>query len=207
MRSTFKVLFYLKKNKHKIQPVVPVMGRITVNGTIAQFSAKINVPPHLWEVKGGRAKGKSTEADRINRHLDNIRTQIGKHYQSICDHDDYISANKVKNAYLGFGRKYKLLLELCDDFCKDYKTRVDVDRTIHSLRRYHMARHTFATTVTLMNGVPLETVSKMLGHKYTTTTQIYAKVTNQMIGNAINQIEDKIGDRFQFPTLTEESDG
>lgn len=73
MRSTFKVLFYLKKDKHKVQPVVPVMGRITVNGTIAQFSAKLSVPPHLWEVKGGRAKGKSLEADRINRHLDNIR--------------------------------------------------------------------------------------------------------------------------------------
>ena len=68
-------------------------------------------------------------------------------------------------------------------------------------------RHTFATTVSLMNGIPLETVSKMLGHKYTTTTQIYAKVTNQMIGNAISRIEDKIGDRFQFPTLKEESDG
>ena len=64
MRSTFKVLFYLKKDKHKVQPVVPVMGRITVNGTIAQFSAKLSVPPHLWEVKGGRAKGKSLEADR-----------------------------------------------------------------------------------------------------------------------------------------------
>ena len=45
MRSTFKVLFYLKKDKHKVQPVVPVMGRITVNGTIAQFSAKLSVPP------------------------------------------------------------------------------------------------------------------------------------------------------------------
>ena len=53
MRSTFKVLFYLKKDKHKVQPVVPVMGRITVNGTIAQFSAKLSVPPHLWQVKGG----------------------------------------------------------------------------------------------------------------------------------------------------------
>ena len=71
----------------------------------------------------------------------------------------------------------------------------------------YTARHTFATTVSLMNGIPLETVSKMLGHKYTTTTQIYAKVTNQMIGNAISRIEDKIGDRFQFPTLKEESDG
>lgn len=58
-----------------------------------------------------------------------------------------------------------------------------------------------------MNGIPLETVSKMLGHKYTTTTRIYAKVTNRMIGNAMSRIEDKIGDRFRFPTLTEESDG
>ena len=53
MRSTFKVLFYLKRNKE--QPLAPVMGRITVNGTITQFSAKIEVPVRLWEVKGGRA--------------------------------------------------------------------------------------------------------------------------------------------------------
>lgn len=46
----------------------------------------------------------------------------------------------------------------------------------------HMARHTFATTVTLTQGVPLETVSKMLGHKRITTTQIYARITNDKIG-------------------------
>ena len=56
MRSTFKVLFYLKRNK--VQSLAPVMGRIMVNGTIAQFSAKIEVPVRLWEVKGGRAKGR-----------------------------------------------------------------------------------------------------------------------------------------------------
>ena len=40
-----------------------------------------------------------------------------------------------------------------------------------------MARHTFATTVTLTQGVPLETVSKMLGHSDIRTTQVYARVT------------------------------
>lgn len=49
------------------------MGRITVNNSIAQFSAKLSAPATLWMVSGGRAKGKSVEADRINRHLDNKR--------------------------------------------------------------------------------------------------------------------------------------
>ena len=44
MRSTFKVLFYLKRNKKKTQSEVPLMGRITVNGTISQFSAKLSDP-------------------------------------------------------------------------------------------------------------------------------------------------------------------
>ena len=123
MRSTFKVLFYLKRNKDKDQKVVPVMGRITVNGSIAQFSAKLSVPETLWEVSGGRAKGRSLEADRINRHLDNIRTQIGKHYQDICDRESYVTAEKVKNAYLGFGEKYRLLSRSVREvYCRPQET-------------------------------------------------------------------------------------
>jgi hypothetical protein len=137
MRSTFKVLFYLKRNKDKDQKVVPVMGRITVNGSIAQFSAKLSVPEMLWEVSGGRAKGRSLEADRINRHLDNIRTQIGKHYQDICDRESYVTAEKVKNAYLGFGEKYRLLLEAFEKFTGDLKKRVGIDRCHGTWNRYY----------------------------------------------------------------------
>ena len=136
MRSTFKVLFYLKRNKKKTQSAVPLMGRITVNGTISQFSAKLTVPERLWEVRGGRAKGRSLEADRINRHLDDIRSQIDRHYRDIRDRESYVTAEKVKNAWLGFGKRYRTLLSTFRSFTDDLHGRIGVDRSKNTWYRY-----------------------------------------------------------------------
>ena len=56
----------------------------------------------------------------------------------------------------------------------------------------HIARHTFATTVTLSNGVPIETVSKLLGHSSLKTTQIYAQVLDQKISEDMDVLEAKL---------------
>ena len=57
---------------------------------------------------------------------------------------------------------------------------------------FHMARHTFATTVTLSNGVPIETVLKLLGHTKLATTQIYARVLDKKISDDMNKLRDKL---------------
>jgi len=59
---------------------------------------------------------------------------------------------------------------------------------IHKNITFHVARHTFATTVTLSNGVPIETVSKLLGHRKLTTTQIYARVLQKKVGEDMEQL-------------------
>ena len=61
---------------------------------------------------------------------------------------------------------------------------------------FHCGRHTYATEITLSQGVPLETVSKMLGHTRIATTQIYAKVTDDKIDADTQALDQKLAERF-----------
>ena len=58
---------------------------------------------------------------------------------------------------------------------------------------FHLARHTFATTMTLGKGVPIESVSKMLGHTNIQTTQIYARITADKIGKDMEVLSRNLG--------------
>lgn len=82
-----------------------------------------------------------------------------------------VPTNQKVNAYL------KELADICG-----IKTRIT----------FHIARHTFASTVTLDNGIPIDSVSKMLGHRSIKTTQIYAKVSNKKIGNDTASLHQKL---------------
>lgn len=84
-------------------------------------------------------------------------------------------ATEIINLCEGFDQE--LLLPVCSNqkmnkYLKEIAKKCGISDKV----TFHMARHTFATTVTLQNGVPIATVSKMLGHSKISTTQIYAKV-------------------------------
>ncbi|WP_414617427.1 site-specific integrase [Dyadobacter sp. 32] len=83
-----------------------------------------------------------------------------------------VLSNQKTNAYL------KEIAELC---------------RINKHLTFHLARHTFATTVTLTNGVPIESVSKMLSHTSIKTTQIYAKIVDRKISDDMNTLKSKLG--------------
>lgn len=154
MKSTFKVLFYLKKGSEKKNGEVMIMARITIDGKLCQFSTKQSIQPDNWSIAAGKAKGR--DAGRINALLDDIRSSLNTIYHEMQRRDNYVTAEKVKNEFLG-----------------------------------HLARHTFATTTTLSKGVPIETVSKMLGHTNIETTQIYARITNSKIGSDMQGLDKK----------------
>lgn len=86
-----------------------------------------------------------------------------------------ILSNQKMNAYL------KELADICE---------------IEKELTFHIARHTFATTITLSNGVPIETVSKMLGHKSLRTTQHYAKVLDRKVSDDMAILKQKFSNQF-----------
>ena len=143
-RSTFKVLFYVKRQSEK-HGQVPVMGRITINGTMSQFSSKLSVRSSLWDAKANKASGRSLEAQRLNEKLENIKTNIGKQYQRLCDRDSYVTAEKVRNAFLGMGDDCRLLLQTFDEYLADFRKRVGKDRAYSSYEDYCKRRNRLAS--------------------------------------------------------------
>jgi len=86
-----------------------------------------------------------------------------------------VSSNQKMNAYL------KEIADLCK---------------INNSLTFHIARHTFATTVTMSNGVPIESISKMLGHKNIRTTQHYAKILDRKVSDDMLLLKSKLVSLF-----------
>ena len=336
MRSTFKVLFYVKKGSEKPNGNLPLMCRITVDGEIKQFSCKMDVPLRLWDVKNNRASGKSAEAQRINHAVDKIRVEVNRRYQELMqtgsadfplkelnlsfinDFEYFLRTEKKcrTNTIWGYMIVLKHIVSIArndgrlpfnpfagyinspESVDRGYLTQAEIQTLInapmkngqHELVRdlfvfsvftglaysdvknlttdrlqtffdgnlwiitrrkktntesnirlldvpqriiekykgmtrdghvfpmpsnttcnkilkeisrqcgfkvrltYHVARHTNATTVLLSNGVPIETVSRLLGHTNIKTTQIYAKITAQKISRDMEALSHKLED-------------
>ena len=146
MRSTFKILFYANKGKEK-DGIVPIMGRITINGTQSQFCCKKTIPLDMWDVKGNCAKGRSKESLQINRDLDNIKAQIIKHYQHLSDREAFVTAEMVRNSFQGFGSEYETLLNAFDKDIASLKKSVGKDRVASTQSAMQLSRKDVASFI------------------------------------------------------------
>ena len=76
MKSTFRVLFFLKRDKVKKNGNMPIMARVTIDGKLAQFNTKLEINPAHWSVKLGKASGRTAEAVHINSMLESIHSTV-----------------------------------------------------------------------------------------------------------------------------------
>ena len=142
MNNELKVSFYLKREgnteRTETNPdaVYPIVGKIIIGNTIAQFGSKLKVEERLWSVKSGRAIGKSRVAVELNREINKINLSIHAHYRDILKRTGKVTAIEVKNAFQGIATAQKTLLILFGEMMEDFKGRIGIDRAQSTYKQY-----------------------------------------------------------------------
>ncbi|MDR2085358.1 MAG: site-specific integrase [Bacteroidales bacterium] len=125
MRSTYKVLFYIKGNAIKSNGKAPIMARITLDGKVSQFSLKCEVNPADWNPNAGKAIGKTAQIQQLNVFLDNCKAKIYNHYREISERESVVTAEKIRNAFLGQQLNNDTLLDLFQNHIKMMKSKCE----------------------------------------------------------------------------------
>ena len=138
-RSTFSILFYIKKSKLLKGGKAPIYMRITINGERSEISIKRSIQPSNWDTVRNKAKGKNPEVSGLNDYLNSIRGQIFQYQQELQEAGREITSKALLNAFQGIGEKHWKLVELFQEHNNNMEKLVGKDYSISTLVRYNSA--------------------------------------------------------------------
>ncbi len=143
MKTTFNVLFFLKRDKQKQNGTVPLMCRITIDGIETRFTMKTDIDPDHWDVKLGKMSGRSAKALEINALIDNTKSVLNRIYHQELERMQSVTAEKVKNIFLGINTKQHTLLELFKKHNADVKSLIGISKSKATYQKYEVTlKHT-----------------------------------------------------------------
>ena len=134
MKSTFSILFYLKKGSERKDGRAMIMARITIDGKVAQFSTKQSVLPANWNVEVGKDAGK------INALLDDVRSSLNKIYHDQQRDNYYVTTETVKNEFLGHRIKQETVLALFKEHNENSRKQIGISITRPTYLKYEVTR-------------------------------------------------------------------
>ena len=135
-----KVLLYLKKSGMDKSGKAPIMGRITLGKSIAQFSCKLSCNPDLWNPRESRIDGKSREAVEVNARLESLLLSVQAAYQSLLSKGCPFDATDVKEVFQGSVQSKCMLIERLDRLIKEKENHIGIDIKEQSIFGYHSTR-------------------------------------------------------------------
>ncbi len=109
--TTYNLLFFIRKERTNKHGEAPIYLRITINGKRAELALKRFIDPNKWDGKANKARGNKQEIKNLNSYLDTVKNRIHDHHRDMIDRNEYITAPKIKNRYLGISDINKTLIE------------------------------------------------------------------------------------------------
>lgn len=139
MRSTFNILFYINRHKIKKNGRCPIMGRITVDGKLTQFSVKEDIAPEIWSVRKGRSIGNEKSDKELNRKLEEYEQELKNRYNRLVAEDAYVTAEILKNTLLKSDGDTPMLLAEFRAHNAEYLESAGINKSKSSYRGYEHA--------------------------------------------------------------------
>jgi uncharacterized protein YjiS (DUF1127 family) len=119
---------------------MPIVSRVTVDGVIAQFNTKLDIQPINWSVKMGKVIGQASDSKQYNAQLEQIKTSLHAIYHELQRKDNYVTAEKVKNEFLGISEHHETLLDLFQKHNEDVLKLVGISKSTTTYQKYERTR-------------------------------------------------------------------
>ena len=143
MKTTFSLLFYLKKPKNYTGGLMPVYVRITVNGQRSETTTGRECETAQWNSAAGRLKGTKEEVKSFNAYLDDLQTKVYNAHRMLSEADELITAETIRNKFQGKAGKSRYLIEIFKDHNKKVEALIGKEFAKGTLCRYKTSlKHT-----------------------------------------------------------------
>ena len=136
MSKELKVSFYLRHKEVRKDGTIPIMGRITIEKSMVQFSTKCFILEKLWNIKAARAIGKSKVATILNQSLDNIVVAIHTSHSELIERKGTATVQEVKDVFQGMASAQITLLDYCKNYYDKQGERVGVNLSYNGRYAY-----------------------------------------------------------------------
>lgn len=173
-KSTFRILFYLKRTKTLNNGELTIFMRITVDGERAEISTHQSVESHLWNQKKGIVKGVSISSKQMNDNLEHLKLKVYRYKKELESDDQEITARTLGNLLQGKNSRQKGLVELFLEHNKSCRELVGKDIAPATMTRYEttlMHVNNFIQTKYRQQDLPLQSVN----HEFLKNFEHYLK--------------------------------
>lgn len=182
MQTRFSVLFYPRGNDIDKNGNAPIYLRITVDGKRSELSIKRKVLLTRWNSEGGRVRGTTADVRELNRYIDIIKFKIYKIHDTLSENQELVTADIIKNIYLGKGRKHKMLLEIFQTHNDKIERLVGKEFAPGTIERYKTAKKHVSDYINLeykTKDIPVKDVD----HKFISGLEYYLKTERRCAHN------------------------
>ena len=183
MKTTFSLLFYLKRPKNYDDGPMPIYLRITVNGKRAETTAGRECVPSAWNSKTGRFRGTKEEIKTFNAYLDNLQSQVYGAHKALTESGVMITAELLKNKFLGKSEKSRGLIAIFKDHNRKVAALVGNEYASGTLTRYETSlKHTLSFLEWKYQKSDIDI--KQIDHDFITNYEFYLRSEKKCANNS-----------------------